>query len=118
MPPFPHHHKLRLLARGASSASYRRLDVLVHAEKIARIVLVLERDKTIIVAAISDPHPLLALVAQLVDVEPRRKEWSQPFPRTVHPIYRGLARRVVPPERLRPEVVTGLPEIEGHFAGS
>ncbi len=52
---------------------WNRLDVLVAAEQVGRVILVLQRHQAAIAVAIRRPHPIAALiVAQEVDIHATR----------------------------------------------
>src|SRR4028119_2209770 len=60
---------MALLVADASVRSARRLDVLVHAEEVGRVVLVLEGDQPLVVLAIGVSHHLLSLFEEAREVE-------------------------------------------------
>ena len=52
-----------------SDSLFRRPDVLIPAEKIGRIVLLLECSQSLVVGPISSPDPTLALLAEVVHID-------------------------------------------------
>ena len=46
------------------------------AEQVARIVVVLDLNQPIVVIAVRRANPVLALIAQIVDIDATRRVWT------------------------------------------
>src|SRR5205085_11229224 len=60
--------------------SHRRLDILVVAVQVRRIIRVLQRDEALVVRTEGLSHPLLALQTQGIDVDPAARKRLHPLP--------------------------------------
>ena len=72
-----------------------RLDVLVHAEEVVRVVGGLDRGQPLVVAAVGGLHPLLALVHHEVHVAAARRVRVLGLPVVDAPVPQGRQRRRV-----------------------
>src|SRR5690349_7464342 len=76
--------------RSAAWISDRGPNVLVQAEQIVGIVFPLECYQTSVVDPIGRPHPVVALVAYIVDVDAIHRKWLQSCMHLAHPRDVGL----------------------------
>src|SRR6266849_3172080 len=96
--------------------SHRRPDVLVHAEKVGRVIFLLERDQAIIVRTIGGLGAFRTFVTEIVYVDGAGRERAHRAPKTVGPFERRLRLRRLLPVRIHPKIETAFPDRERGFA--
>src|ERR1051325_3343885 len=61
------------------------LDVLIQLEEVGRVILVFQGNQPVVVGPISRPYPLLALIAEKVDVDAAQREGTRGRPEHPRP---------------------------------